>query len=319
MSNPNQSTLNNKIGSAKNSANEAASSIINKLSNSLPDVDNPFDDAVYIYPANLMDTNQHSAIFIIHPYNARFINKGSRGARMRKSELSPIVMKLPDLNNQMNYSHNYKAEDLLYNAKQGFDASSGGFQPDNVLQGIGSGVMRESLRRLQQLPGGGSVRNALHGGARAETQLLYDSPNLREWQFSWKILPDSVEDEQAYIDIFRYLMWLSAPTYNDVSQTYPAIMDISYGAVDPKTSSFSGGDLNTVMLFKRCALISINSNFMPTGGMLSPSGMPSEIDITLNFKELTPLSRNAITEEVKGPKSLTPSTISTVQSVDLLD
>lgn len=286
------------------------------VSNFLPDQISFGGQDYFQYPSDLFDPSKHSHMFIIAPYTGEITNKGQENTQFIKNEAPPIFLKIPTTA-ETNYSHGYNEEALLYNAReisQG-GSRSGGLTTNDVGSIAGTGAVRNTLRGLQALPGGDSARAILHGGARAATELLYDAPKFRDFVFSWKFFPDDKEDEQAFIDFYRYLMFLSAPTYGLTTQRYPHIMDLQFSTVNyDEGKSASGTSLNTVMNFTRCYIESITPSFSPNGGSLSPGGLPQEIDLTVHFKESMALDKDTIVRELTDVTSSHSKTGAAVQS-----
>lgn len=256
------------------------------------------------YPADLFDPTKHAQMFVIAPYTGEITFKGKEDTKYIKGDLPPIFLKLP-ISSETSYEHAYSEESLLYNPRELSQGGgrSGGLSPGDFGEALEGGALRGGLSVLQNLPGGDSARAAMHGGARAAIELLYDSPKLRDFIFTWKFVPDDDIDEQSFIDIYRYLMFLSAPIYSLAAQRYPATFDLQFSTValnGKGGGSLSSTSLNTVMQFTKCALIGITPNFSPGGGALSPSGLPQEIDLALHFRELMPLDRETIRDHEIG-------------------
>lgn len=289
----------------------------------LPDNISFSDQEYFKYPKDLLDPTKHATFLIIAPYDAELTNKGNEDTKLIINELPPIFIKMPT-ESETSFQHNYSEESLLYNAREVAQGGgrSGGLQSNDVAQILGGGLLRNTLQLGQNLPGGSSIRSAVHGGARAATELLYDSPKLRDFVFSWKFFPDDAKDEESFIDIYRYLMFLSAPTYSLATQRYPAIFDLQFATIDTGTgdsrSSLSSTALNSVMSFTRCSIESITPSWSPSGGSLSPSGLPQEIDLTIQFKEVMPLDRETIKNKEIGRISGN-STLNSVMSSILSD
>lgn len=287
--------------SITNTANDSLSFLGQKIEDRLPDAIASGNKTYHQYPHNLVDTVTNSHAFVIQPYTGRLTNIGQENTRLIENALPPVFIKIPEFGEE-EYSHKYSAEDLLYNKREiaGGGGRSGGLTPDNNVGIIGQGTLRETLRHLQSLPGGTSVRASLHGGARAATELLYDSPNLRNFVFKWHISPKNQLDEEAFIDLFRYLKSQSAPTYDGITQTYPSIFDLRYVSFNKDVGGFvQSGAMNSVYIFTKCALVSISQNFSLNQGSLQSSGLPKDIEMTLVFQELMPLDRETIeTQEI---------------------
>ena len=279
-----------------NAANDALSFLGQKIEDRLPDAISSGNKTYHQYPYNITDTNHHSHAFVIQPYTGKLTNIGEEDTILMENALPPVFLKVPEMAEE-EYSHKYSSEDLLYNKREiaGGGGRSGGINPNNNVGIISQGALRQTLQGLQRLPGGDSVRASLHGGARAATELLYDSPNLRNFVFKWHISPFNKLDEEAYIDLYRYLKSQSAPTYDGITQTYPSIFDMRYVTYNNKTGGFEqSGAMNSVMVFTKCALVSITHNFSLNGGSLQESSLPKDMELTLVFQELMPLDRETI-------------------------
>ena len=282
--------------SITNSANDALDFLGQKIEDRLPDAIASGNKTYHQYPYNVTDPNHHSHAFVIQPYTGKLVNIGQQNTQLVENALPPVFLKVPEMAEE-EYSHKYSSEDLLYNKREiaGGGGRSGGLDPDDTAEAISQGALRQTLRRLQQFPGGNSVRASLHGGARAATELLYDSPNLRNFVFKWHISPFNELDEEAYIDLYRYLKSQSAPTYDSITQTYPSIFDMRYVTFNNQTGGFvQSGAMNAVLVFTKCALVSITHNFSLNGGSLQKSGLPKDMELTLVFQELMPLDRETI-------------------------
>ena len=74
---------------------------------------------------------------------------------------------------------------------------------------------------------------------------------------------------------------------------FPSEFDIGFYQIDPE----QGISAYNTNLFKmdRCALTSVDVNYAPNGAFRTfKDGMPVEIDMTLNFTEMTTLTKEKI-------------------------
>jgi len=198
----------------------------------------------------------------------------------------------------------------------------GGFLGDQI-QSAGSGLnqVSESLQKgnsslniLGRSVIGSSLLNFLQQGVTAESilsrgaglvpnnnlALLFNSPTLREFTFSWKMSPRSHEEAIRVNNILRFFKQGMAPKKGMKSKSggasfflgTPNIFDIHF-----KTSRKKGEGYNqlfnrndSVLRIKTCACTGAAVNYTPEGMWNAyEEGQPVAITLTLRFSELEPI------------------------------
>tara|TARA_B100001250_G_scaffold214580_2_gene184106 strand:+ start:538 stop:2013 length:1476 start_codon:yes stop_codon:yes gene_type:complete len=157
---------------------------------------------------------------------------------------------------------------------------------------------------------GSSVLNMIGFGASAESilargfgvipndnmELLFRSPTLREFTFSWIISPRSREEAKKVNNIIRFFKQGMAVkkkkgTAGGASLFLhtPNVFDIAF-----KTSKYKNELTNeniSVMKIKTCALVSCGVEYTPgtSGWQAYEKGQPVSVTMALRFKELEPI------------------------------
>ena len=157
---------------------------------------------------------------------------------------------------------------------------------------------------------GSSVLNMLNMSASAESilargfgvipndnmELLFRSPTLREFTFSWIISPRNKEEAKKVNNIIRFFKQGMAVkkkkgTAGGASLFLhtPNVFDIAF-----KTSKYKNELTNeniSVMKIKTCALVSCGVEYTPgtSGWQAYEKGQPVSVTMALRFKELEPI------------------------------
>ena len=271
---------------------------LNSLGESIPNQLNwPGGDSYYLaYPQNIMDPNSNSMFFVIAPYQEELKpeSKGQMHTEYDTKELAPIFLPLP-AEFESTYSHTYSTENLIFN----FREQQGGGARTTSKDGASitaATVGREAFLRAsaaaEAIVSGSSsaVKNYLHGSARASIENIYESPNLRTWEFTIQFLPRNPQEEKVASEIIAYLEFLSAPTYSLVAQRFPAVFDIFFASKRHNMAAV----LNKEMIFTKAVLVSITNKPMM---LLNEGGGPVNKMVTLSFQECRPLDRETILRE----------------------
>ena len=127
-------------------------------------------------------------------------------------------------------------------------------------------------------------------------ELLFRSPTLREFTFSWIISPRSREEAKKVNNIIRFFKQGMAVkkkkgTAGGASLFLhtPNVFDIAF-----KTSKYKNELTNeniSVMKMKTCALVSCGVEYTPgsSGWQAYEKGQPVSVTMALRFKELEPI------------------------------
>jgi hypothetical protein len=145
----------------------------------------------------------------------------------------------------------------------------------------------EALQRMGTM----SARTGLAGNPKRE--MVFKGVDFRTFSFDYNFFPrDEKEAEHVYNIIFQLKLHM-LPEYkeetNNFLYIYPSEFDISY---------FSGNGLNQyIHRHPSCVLTELSVNYTPNGNFTTfANGMPTQIAITMSFKELT----NPTKESIQG-------------------
>ena len=143
---------------------------------------------------------------------------------------------------------------------------------------------------LNATPLGGAL-SAMSGVAtNPKKEQVFKGVDFRTFQFDYQFYPRNAAESdnvKRIIDEFKYHMH---PEFKDTGGflfTYPAEFDIYY---------YAGGDENNyVHRHTACVLTSMNVNYSPQGQFTTfESGAPTQINLTLEFKELAIMTKETL-------------------------
>ena len=171
-----------------------------------------------------------------------------------------------------------------------------------------------SLNVLGRTLAGSALLNAAQFGISPETvlargqgvvpnnnmALLFNSPTLREFTFSWKMSPRSREEAIRVNNIIRFFKQGMAPKKaigtkaGDASYFLgtPNIFDITFKTTKDGGNFFFEGDdeNNSVLRIKTCACTGSAVNYTPDGMWNAyERGQPVSVTLSLRFAELEPI------------------------------
>jgi hypothetical protein len=158
----------------------------------------------------------------------------------------------------------------------------------NKLTDMGSqGVEAASAIALQKAPNSGAVSAALGIAANPKKEQTFKGVDFRKFTFDYQFYPRSA-DEAAYImNIIREFKIHMHPEFkSDLNYVYiyPSEFDIIY-----YTNGIENPNLHR---HTSCVLEEMSINYTPNGNFATfPNGMPTQINISLGFRELQLLSR----------------------------
>lgn len=142
---------------------------------------------------------------------------------------------------------------------------------------------------------GGLVGAQLGQVANPKKEMMFKSVNFREFTFDYKFAPRSVDELNLVENIIKMFKFHMHPEYIEGSNNYlflyPSEFDILY---------YNNGDENRHLpRYTSCALTSVNVQYTPNAyftafGEGSARGAPTEINMTLQFRELALLTKREI-------------------------
>ena len=171
-----------------------------------------------------------------------------------------------------------------------------------------------NLNVLGRTLAGSAILNAAQFGISPETvlargqgvvpnnnlALLFNSPTLREFTFSWKMTPRSREEATRVNNIVRFFKQGMAPKKAIGTKTggasyflgTPNVFDIIFKTTKDGGNFFFDGDdeNNSVLRIKTCACTGSAVNYTPDGMWNAyDRGQPVSITLSLRFAELEPI------------------------------
>ena len=130
--------------------------------------------------------------------------------------------------------------------------------------------------------------------------LLFNSPTLREFTFTWKLTPRSREEAQRVNNIIRFFKQGMAPKKGISTATgegsyflgTPNVFDLKFKTTTQGGNFFyEGDDINhSVVRIKTCACTGCAVNYTPDGMWNAyERGQPVSVTMSLRFAELEPI------------------------------
>jgi hypothetical protein len=208
-------------------------------------------------------------------------------SRPQKRLKAAIALYVP---NELNirYSASWSEEDTAE-----FQAFARGAQEEGRALGgsFRSGIVKEALGALalNKGPGGASLGIGSGLAANPKKEQAFKNVDFRTFTFDYRFAPKSQTEAQNVLNIIRALKYHMHPelSKNGFLYIYPSEFDIVY---------YKGGAENlNIHRHTSCVLTEMNVNYTPNGVFSTfPNGMPTQINVTMTFKELMLLSKELI-------------------------
>lgn len=170
-----------------------------------------------------------------------------------------------------------------------------------VNSALGAGVVNQALTNV---PGGAymSARTGLAPNPRKE--MVFKGVDFRTFSFEYKFFPRSDAEAKNVEQIINTFKFHMHPEYKDKDSylyVYPSEFDISY-----YTSVNGVQQINThVHKHTSCVLIEMSVSYGSQGNFtVFANGMPTEINITLTFKELQVPTKETIKDPTGSDRGL---------------
>lgn len=162
-----------------------------------------------------------------------------------------------------------------------------------------------TAKGLESLPMiGKTIQHLSKTAPNPMKEQIFRSVDNRTFQFSYKFSPKNPTEAKHVLNIIQALKFHMHPEYKDETgflYIFPSEFDIAY---------YTNSDRNTALhSHTSCVLTSMSLDYTPTGGGFSTfktpidknglpdkslSGMPTQINMTLEFKELATLDKQKI-------------------------
>ena len=170
--------------------------------------------------------------------------------------------------------------------------------PNSNISVLGSAVAGSALLNILQF--GVSPETILARGQGVipnnNLALLFNSPTLREFTFTWKMTPRSREEASRIRNIIRFFKQGMAPKKGVGSQSgaasyflgTPNVFDIKFKTTRDKYGILNEND--SVVRIKTCACTGTAVNYTPDGMWNAyEKGQPVSVTLSLRFSELEPI------------------------------
>lgn len=144
------------------------------------------------------------------------------------------------------------------------------------------------------LSNGGAVNDAQSKlsklASNPTTEMIFKSVDTRTFSFTYRFAPQTENEAQNVLDIIKAFKIHMHPEFKDATSflyIYPSEFDIVY---------YSGGTENmNIHRHTSCVLTNMTVNYSPNGVFSTfDNGMPTQIEVSLTFKELAKLDRDKI-------------------------
>jgi hypothetical protein len=217
--------------------------------------------------------------------------------RNQKRLKTAIALHIP---NQLaiRYSTNWEAEETL-----GFQAA------EDIIKALGSGASMTDVAEkakntggvardivasvgMSQAPGGAAISAATGLAANPKKEQVFKGLDYRSFQFDYMFFPRDEAEAKNVMNIIKEFKYHMHPEYKGDSTylwIYPSEFDITY---------YNRGLENEhIHKHTSCVLTEMNVNYTPNGQFTSfANGMPTQIQISLSFRELGLLNKDLIKE-----------------------
>jgi hypothetical protein len=223
------------------------------------------------------------------------------GAKKRLA--TAIALHIPN-NMSTSYSINYDEEDTdIYAmglAAAGGTAAAakalvteGGSNVAGSIDGANS-VVAAALSQGLKLPGTGGISKITGLAPNPRKEQLFKHVNFRTFTFDYQFYPRDAKEAENVLNIiyeFKYHMHPEFKDANNFLYIYPSEFDIFY---------YNNGQENmNVNRHTSCVLTDMVVNYSPNGQFTAfANGMPTQINLTLTFKELATLTKEKIQDNL---------------------
>ena len=213
--------------------------------------------------------------------------------RQTKRLKTAVALHIP---NQLNirYGVNWEGEDTANFAM----AAAGGTEVAKALSDNGdaknlsnpAASIISNLALSQSGQAASAVSAATGLAANPRKEQIFKGVEFRTFAFDYQFFPRSSTEAANILNIIREFKYHMHPEFKDNNNfiyIYPSEFDISY---------YQGGKENlNLHRHTSCVLTEMNVNYTPNGTFSAfPDGMPTQINVTLNFKELGLLTKDKV-------------------------
>lgn len=215
-------------------------------------------------------------------------SQGASFTGQKKRIKTAVSLHIPN-NLATKYSVNYEEESTAFQMmgiKFGAEALQKAAASSNAMGNLGAAVANIGL----SLPGTGLLSKLGQIAPNPRKEQIFKRVDFRTFQFDYEFFPRSETEAQNVLDIIKQFKYHMHPEFKDDNAflyIYPSEFDIYY---------YHGVDENlTIHRHTSCVLEDLSVNYSPQGQFTTFSnGMPTQINISMQFKELALLTKEKI-------------------------
>jgi hypothetical protein len=223
----------------------------------------------------------------------------NQGSRSQKRLKTAIALHIPN-NLSISYSVTWSEEDTGVLAmagaavQQGWEVAKalGGNGNNTDVTGTGAAILTNIALSKGPQGAGNSVASGL--AANPKKEQVFKGVNFRTFSFDYKFFPRNSDEAKNVLNIieqFKYHMHPEFKDNNNFVYIYPSEFDILY--------YIDGQENLNLHRHTSCVLTDMNINYTPNGMFNTFSdGMPTQIDITLSFRELALLTKDKVKDHL---------------------
>jgi hypothetical protein len=269
------------------------------------------------------DIGNHYMLFMVKDY----VRIPSTHPGLMKKTLARFVLPIP-LNFRENFhtATNQAGMYMGYNAVNALGSITNDFSLDNIerkITGLGATIADNSGKvaaAVIQQAFTGSKSNLLRSiktSIEASTgqiinpnfTLLFQGVPLRTHNYTWTLSPESLKESSTLGEIINLIKTKMLPTSSTANMVlnFPSVFDISVSG---------SNDVNWQVQFKTAFLTGLEVNRAPqqVASFSRGNGAPSNITLTLQFKEVESFVAEDINASATGPGSIFNGVINSAQS-----
>jgi hypothetical protein len=143
---------------------------------------------------------------------------------------------------------------------------------------------------LSKGPNAAGMSAATGLAANPKKEQIFSGVDYRSFTFDYQFFPRSPEEAQNVLNIIREFKYHMHPEFKDNNNfiyIYPSEFDIFYYQ--------NGAENMNIHRHTSCVLKDMNINYTPNGAFTTfANGMPTQINVTMNFQELALLTKDKI-------------------------
>lgn len=211
----------------------------------------------------------------------------------KKLRLADVICLATQERPSVSYGVNYQDKDM---------GILGGFLTEDSASGSNlSAVTQSALLQMAKIPsllpgfGQASPADIIQLGAKAKTnpfrEVFFEGIDYRKFNFRYKFMPTTLKESKAVLDIITTFKQHMHPEVasNGYFYVYPSEFEIAYCYGDQDNTYFNK--------IAQCALTDMSVEYGGEQFSTFNNGAPTEINLTLSFRELELVTKNSILEQ----------------------